>query len=194
MCIFLWVRQRITFQATVILRTPRTSNTVDTKVKKIFKLLLFHPEQIKRKESCGFLAAVTDDKMFVTTFTLTYSVMVIQLYKNMSKRGLIFNFVIGYGVTFSSVLLNKSLDSNLLQHCTHAVTFSPQQQQSRLWRGTHFYFQMARRSVAEWNGPTWSWDRVFKIIIFNLTCDIKNATKNSVYFCCAVKYYHWKNY
>lgn len=77
-----------------------------------------------------------------------------QLYKNMSKRGLILNFVIGYGVTFAGVSLYDSFDSNLLQHCTHAVTFSPQLQQSRLWRRTHSYFQMARRSVAEWNGPT----------------------------------------
>lgn len=82
----------------------------------IFNLLLFHPEQIKRKENCGSLAAMTHDKMFVTAFAHKYSVMVMQPYTNMSKMGPIFNFVIGYGVTFSGVLLYNSLDSNLLQH------------------------------------------------------------------------------
>lgn len=77
--------------------------------------------------------------MLVTAFVLKYSVTAIQLYTNMSdmsKRGLIFNFVSGYGVTFAGVSLYDSLDSNLLQHCTHAMTFCPQPQKSQDSGGT----------------------------------------------------------
>lgn len=53
----------------------------------IFKVLLFHPDQIKRKENYGFLAAVTDDKISVTAFAHKHSVIVMQPYTNMSTMG-----------------------------------------------------------------------------------------------------------
>lgn len=89
-------------------------------MRSIFKLQFFRPEQIKRKENCGFRAAVTDDKMFVTAFAqvLSHGHATIHKLCQCQKVGPIFNFFIGYCVTFTGVLQYDSLDCNLLQHCT----------------------------------------------------------------------------